>query len=212
MFMTESSSDTALGDQLRQGNEQSLAEMFLKHGERFRRIIHFRMDDRLHGRVDPDDVLQEAYLAAAKRLDHFAQSDISAFVWLRLIVGQTLIDIHRRHIGAQARDAGREIPIHGMGGGKTTSASLAQALMGSFTSPSHAVARDELALQLAQVIDELEPIDREILALRHFEELSNLEISEVLKIQQKAASIRYIRALKRLKSKLAGQPGFEETE
>jgi RNA polymerase sigma-70 factor, ECF subfamily len=123
MFMTESSSDTALGDQLRQGNEQSLAEMFLKHGERFRRIIHFRMDDRLHGRVDPDDVLQEAYLAAAKRLDHFAQSDISAFVWLRLIVGQTLIDIHRRHIGAQARDAGREIPIHGMGGGKTTSAS-----------------------------------------------------------------------------------------
>jgi len=208
----DSSSDAALGDRLRQGDEQSLAEMFSKHHERFRRIVHFRMDDRLQGRVDPDDVLQEAYLAAAKRLDHFSQRDMSPFIWLRLIVGQTLVDIHRRHIGAQARDAGREIPIHGMGGGKTTSASLAQALMGSITSPSHAVARDELALQLAQVIDQLDPIDREILALRHFEELSNREIAEVLGIQQKAASIRYIRALKRLKSKLAGQPGFEDAE
>ena len=84
--------------------------------------------------------------------------------------------------------------------------------MGSITSPSHAVARDELALQLAEVIDQLDPIDREILALRHFEELSNREIAEVLDIQQKAASIRYIRALKRLKSKLVGQPGFEDSD
>lgn len=207
--MTDTTSDDLLADRLRQGDVETLGELFAKYHDRFRRIVHFRMDDRLQGRVDPDDVLQESYLAAAKRLEHFAQREISPFVWLRLIVGQTLIDIHRRHIGAQARDAGREISIHGMPAGKNTSASLAQALVGSVTSPSHAVARDELALQLAQVIDQLEPIDREVLALRHFEELSNSEIAEVLEIQQKAASIRYIRALKRLKAKLSDQPGFD---
>jgi RNA polymerase sigma-70 factor (ECF subfamily) len=207
--MVDSSADVFLEDRLRQGDSDALAELLSMHRERLHRIIRFRIDGRLQGRVDPDDVLQEAYLAAAQRLQHFATRDMSAFVWLRLIVGQTLIDIHRRHIGAKARDAGREVPIHGFGGGAvTSSASLAQALMGSITSPSQAIVRDELAVQLAEVIDKLEPIDREILALRHFEELSNQEVAEVLEIQQKAASIRYIRALKRLKSKLNGNPDF----
>jgi RNA polymerase sigma-70 factor (ECF subfamily) len=207
--MNESSSDIALAERLREGDEDSLAELFSKYQERFRRIVRFRLDGRLQGRVDPDDVLQEAYLAAAQRLEHYSQRDMSAFIWLRLIVGQTLIDIHRRHVGAQARDAGREVSIHGGGAAMSTSASLAQALMGSITSPSQAVARDELALQVAQVIDQLEPIDREILVLRHFEELTNREIAEVLDIQQKAASIRYIRALKRLKAKIPNDSSFE---
>ena len=196
-------------DQLKRGDEQALAELFSLHRQRLWRIAHFRLDARLHGRVDADDVLQEAYLNAAQRIRHFvSDSSTSLFVWLRLIVGQTLIDVHRRHLGAQMRDAGREVALGGHGGGQTTSMSLAACLLGHVTSPSQAAVRAETSAQLEAALESMDPIDREVLALRHFEELSNSEVAEVLEIQQKAASIRYVRALKRLKGVLCRLPGF----
>jgi RNA polymerase sigma-70 factor (ECF subfamily) len=135
---------------------------------------------------------------------------MSAFVWLRLIMSQTLIDSHRRHLGRQLRDADREVGLGGPSFAPTTSASLAAQLAGRVTPPSQAAARAEAAGQLEQAIAEMEPIDQEILALRHFEELSNSEVAEVLKIQKKAASIRYVRALRRLRTILVKMPGFSE--
>lgn len=88
--------------------------------------------------------------------------------------------------------------------------SIASQLLGNFTSPSQIAMRDEVANQLDQAIDSMEPIDREVLALRHFEELTNSEVAEVLGIQQKAASIRYVRALKRLKDVVNKLPGFND--
>ncbi len=87
--------------------------------------------------------------------------------------------------------------------------SIASQLLGNFASPSQVAMHDEVSVQLDQAIESMEPIDREVLALRHFEELTNSEVAEVLDIQQKAASIRYRRALKRLKEILAKLPGFE---
>ena len=190
-------------------DQNALAELFATHRERLRRMVSFRLDPRLARRVDPDDVLQEAYLAAAQRLVHYDAS-MSPFVWLRLTVMQTLTDVHRQHLGAQKRDVGREIGIHAGHDPQNTSASLAAWLVAGITSPSQAVARAEAYEQVEQAIAAMEPLDQEVLALRHFEELTNTEVAEVLGIQQKAASIRYVRAIKRLRGILAQMPGFFE--
>ena len=195
---------------VKEGDQQALAELFSLHRDRLWRIINFRLDSRLLGRVDADDILQEAYLDAAQRINHYLDdSTHTFFIWLRLIANQTLIDVHRRHLGAQMRDASRDMSIHAHYA-QATSMSIASQLLGNFTSPSQVAMRDETAVQLDQAIDSMEPIDREVLALRHFEELTNNEVAEVLGIQQKAASIRYVRALKRLKDVVSQLPGFAE--
>ncbi len=179
-----------------------LAEEFSKHRERLWRAVQVRMDPRLYGRVDPDDVLQEAYLDAEKRLNHFAEKlDCSAFIWLRLVVGQTLINIHRRHIGAKMRDASRDRSAsqklrHEF---SASSQAIAYQISAQQTSPSGAALRTERVHELTEALDELKPIDREILTLRHFEDLSNKEVAELLEITEKNASIRYVRAIQRLK-------------
>jgi RNA polymerase sigma-70 factor (ECF subfamily) len=198
-------------ERLKRGDREALAALFAEHHERLWRTVNFRMDRRLVGRIDADDVLQEGYLAAAQRLEHY-RGDCSAspFVWLRMIVMQTLTDIHRYHLGAQRRDAGREVVFSGDRYPQTTSVSLAAQLLGHLTSPSQAAARAETLAQVEQAIAAMDPLDQEVLALRHFEELSNSEVAEVLGIQQKAASIRYVRALKRLRIVLSQVPGFFE--
>ncbi|MEX0937522.1 MAG: sigma-70 family RNA polymerase sigma factor [Pirellulales bacterium] len=206
------SDSSALRLRLHGGDQHALAELFSLQRDRLWRTVHFRLDRRLAGRVDADDVLQEAFLAATARIHHYLEDPaVSMFVWLRAIVMQTLIDVHRRHIGAQMRDAGREISIHSPFT-LATSVSLAAQLLGRFTSPSQAAIRAELAAQLESVLENLNPIDQEIVALRHFEELTNTEVAEVLGLTQKAASIRYIRALTRMKEILAHMPGFIDSE
>ena len=208
--MTDADNDSRrVISRLKSGDDEALAELFSQHRERLWRVVHFRLDRRLQGRVDTEDVLQEAYLAAAKRVHHFAEeSSTSFFVWLRMIVMQTLIDVHRRHLGAQMRDAGREVAIRGRRYSETTGVSMVARLVGHLTSPSQAALRVEVSTQLETALETMDPIDREVLALRHFEELTNSEVAESLDIQQKAASIRYVRAVKRLKGILSQMPGF----
>ena len=208
--MPDGSQTDELHDRLRGADTAALAEAFVMHRQRLWRIVNFRLDRRMAGRVDPDDVLQEAYLAAAKRIEHYGKDKFSSpFLWLRIIVQQTLIDVHRRHIGAQARDAGREVPIFGRYP-QATSASLSIHLVGDWTSPSQAAARGELLDRVQAAIATMNSMDQEILALRHFEELTNGEVAEALHIEPKAASIRYVRALRRLKEVLTGFPGILE--
>jgi RNA polymerase sigma-70 factor, ECF subfamily len=190
------------------GDVGAMAEYFALVRPRLERIVRFRLDARLQGRVDPEDILQEAYVDAAARLAAFGEvRPMSALVWLRLIVGQTLIDVHRRHLGAQMRDAHRERSIQDrLADG--TSMTMSFQLLGAGTSPSRAAVRAELSELVSQALEEMNPIDREVLALRHFEELTNKETAEVLGIEVKAASIRYVRALERLKGVLKDVPGF----
>lgn len=196
---------------VRAGDQKALAELFARHRDRLRRMVQLRLDHRLAGRVSASDVLQEAYIDAVKRIDHyFAKPDQSFFGWLRLVVGQRLADVHREHL-AQKRDAGQEVPIH-RGGPGADSACLAACLLGHGTSPSHAAARTESFARLEGALAQMEPLDREVLALRHFEELSNTETAAILGIQPAAASKRYVRALARLKQILETIPGFHNDE
>jgi RNA polymerase sigma-70 factor (ECF subfamily) len=127
-----------------------------------------------------------------------------------MILNQTLIDLHRQHLGAQMRDAAREVSLDGVPYAQATSASVAIQLVGVFTSPSRAAARADMLGLVQTAIEQMDGIDREVLALRHFEELTNSEVAETLGIEQKAASIRYIRALRRLKEVLATVPDLAE--
>lgn len=191
------------------GDESALAAAWQSHLHRLRRMVRLRLDRRLQGRVDPSDVLQEAYLEIRRQLPSYAElRPFPAYVWLRLVTGQRLLQIHRRHLGAARRDASREISLHGRAFPRASSASLAARLLGRFTSASAAVERAERRLRLEEVLDRLDPIDREILALRHFEELTNGEAAAVLGLSKTAASNRYVRALARLREQLEALPGF----
>ncbi len=208
--MPETTIET-LQERVRDGDEGALADLFSRFRDRLWRIVQVRLDPRLLGRVDPDDVLQEAYLDAASRIAHFPNDDaMTPFVWLRLIVGQTLVNVHRRHLNIQMRDASKEVSIHGGTCPQGSAISMADHLLAHLTSPSQAVLRAELVEQLERAIERMDPIDREVLVLRHDEELSNREIAEVLGIHEKTASMRYIRAIQRLKDVLSRIPGFFE--
>jgi RNA polymerase sigma-70 factor (ECF subfamily) len=199
-----------LHNRLRNADTTALAEAFAQHRQRLWRIVNFRLNRQMAGRIDPDDVLQEAYLVTAGRIKHYGTGGFtSPFLWLRLMVQQTLMDVHRRHMATQGRDAGREVPIFGQYP-QATSASLAIHLVGDWTSPSQAAVRGELLDQVQAAIATMDSMDQEILALRHFEELTNTEVAETLGIEIKAASMRYIRALQRLKEVLAAFPGIME--
>lgn len=191
------------------GDEAALAQLFSLYRERLWRIVNFRLDRRLQGRVDPDDVLQEAYMNAVQRMDRFLYDHPRSFlIWIRMIVTQTLVDVHRRHIGTQKRDASRDVSIQGRWSPALTSYSLSFHLLGHLTSPSQAALRTELSEQIDLALSGMSDIDREVLALRHFEELSNLETAQLLGLSEQAASLRYIRAISRLRNVLEAIPGF----
>jgi RNA polymerase sigma-70 factor (ECF subfamily) len=194
------------------GDEGAFAELFDGQRERLRRLVRLRLDRRLSGRIDSDDVLQEAYLEARKRLPDFAR-DPQAMpfdLWLRLVAGQKLVDLHRFHLGTRMRDAGLEVSLHRGALPQATSVSLAAQLLGKITSASRAAIRAEQKLMLQEALNAMDPTDREVLALRHFEHLSNDETALLLGLTRTAASNRYIRALKRLKEVLSAIPGMNE--
>jgi RNA polymerase sigma-70 factor (ECF subfamily) len=207
--MPNDSTDTErLLEKLRGGDRQALTDMFQRHRDRLRRMVELRMDPRLQGRVDASDVLQDAFLDAAARLDGYLQRpDLPAFLWLRLVVGERLTICQRRHLGARMRDAGQEVSLYRDPLPHASSAALASMLLGRLTSPSHAAVRAELVLQVQEALNALDPVDREVVALRHFEQLSRAETAQVLGISEPAGAKRYIRAMKRLKAVLAAMPG-----
>jgi RNA polymerase sigma-70 factor (ECF subfamily) len=192
-----------------QGDGSALAAFWQQHRKRLRQMVRLRLDRRLQGRVDPSDVLQEAYIDLAERLPEYVRNrGFSPYLWLRMVTGQRLMQIHRRHLGTAMRDAGREVSLYRGALPQASSVSLAAQLLGRFTTASHAAIRAERQLQLQAVLNGMDPMDREILALRHFEELSNGEAAEVLGLSKTAANNRYIRALGRLRDLLESIPGF----
>ena len=183
----------------RAGDEEALAELFTRYRSRLRSMVGIRMDRRLRGRVDPSDVLQEAYLDVTRRFGRYAENpEMPLYLWLRFLTAQKLAELHRRHLGAQRRDAGREVPLHV--GPQASSVSIAERLAGDFTSPSRGAARLEVQGRLVDALESMGEIDREVLSLRHFEELDNNEVAGVLGLTKAAASNRYVRALRRLRT------------
>jgi RNA polymerase sigma-70 factor (ECF subfamily) len=208
-LMADNSSDTArLLEQALAGDKEALNDLFARHRPRLRRMVDLRLDRRLQARIDASDVIQEAYCDVVTRLNEYlSEPSYPLFLWLRLIVGERLLKLHRHHLGTQMRDAGLEVSIYRGALPAASSAALAAQLLGKHTSPTQAAVRAERMMRLQEALNALEPIDREILSLRHFEEMTIVETALSLGIEESAAAKRYIRALKRLKATLASMPG-----
>jgi RNA polymerase sigma-70 factor (ECF subfamily) len=192
-------------------SSQTVAEEFQRHRERLKLMVALRLDHRLRGRVDASDVLQDAYLEAVDRLpDYLKERPMPFFLWLRFLTAQRLQILHRRHLSTRSRDAGREISLSHQPLPAVSSEALAARLIGRDSTPSEAAMRAETRAQLHRALDALNPIDREILAMRHFEQLSNSEAAQVLGLRESTASQRYARALLRLKDILRALPGFSQ--
>lgn len=205
--MEQSLDNSTVLETLRAGGEQALARLFEEYSGRLKRMVKLRMDRRLQGRLDPSDVIQESYLEVARRFrDYLTQPDLPFYLWLRFLTGQKLIDLHRRHLGTKMRDVGQEVSLRRGAFPEASSVSLAAQLLGQLTSASQAMVRAETQVKVQEALNAMDALDREVLTLRHFELLSNDETAAVLGITKQAASNRFVRALKRLRSLLEGLP------
>lgn len=189
-------------------DETALAELFEQSRRRLRRLVEMRMDRRIKARVDPSDVIQEAFAEAVKRFPSYQQDPrMSAYVWLRFLTMQQLLIAHRRHLATKSRSASAELPISLDGGPALESESMADLMLGNESTPSVKVARAEEHARLTAAIQQMEELDREVLILRHFEQLEHAQIAEILKISRDAVSSRHHRALKKLGEAIAGGGG-----
>ena len=182
------------------GDGAAMSKLFEHYREPLKKMVRVRLNRRLCGRVDESDVIQDAYLEAARRLNDYASGPRAPFfLWLRKITGQRLIDTHRRHLGAEARDARVEVAIQQKMAPMASSVMLAKALIGGLTSPTQAAVKAETRVAIQNALASMNDLDREILSLRHLEGLSNVEAAQELEIDTSTASKRYIRALQKLK-------------
>ena len=203
-------STSALIKRARDRESTAIGELLSKYRDRLHRFVNIRMDDRLRGRVDPSDVIQEACLAATKQMpDYFEQEEMPFYIWLRLIAAQKLVGLHRHHLSVKARNARRDVRFFTALPARS-SALLAVQLLGRTTGPSQAAIRAEQQRRLKEVLDGMEPAEREIIVLRHFEQLSNSEAAKLMGWNESTTSTRHLRALKRLKTIVASMPEFRD--
>jgi len=206
---SDSGTSSDLANLAATGDVHALEELLQVYRERLRQIVGFRIDPRARSRFDESDVVQESYVEVIRRFPEYLRDRrMSLFVWVRFITCQKLVELHRHHLGVQARDVHREVSLHHGPLPEATSACLAAQLLGRSASPSQAAINAEMKLQLQQALNTMDPLDREVLALRHFEHLENAEVAEVLGITPSGTSSRYLRALKRLRQILDEMPGF----
>jgi RNA polymerase sigma-70 factor, ECF subfamily len=195
-------------EQLRSGDRKALVTLFDQYQDRLVRMVELRLDQRLRARFDASDIVQEAFLDVARDLDaYLSDPKLPPLLWMRSHVGRRLTSLHRQHLGTETGKAWLEISLYQGALPQAGSAALASMLLGRPTPAIHAAERAERLLRLQEALNSLDPFDREVLALRHFEQLGRVEAALVLGITQEAAAKRYFRALKRLKDLLATVPG-----
>jgi RNA polymerase sigma-70 factor (ECF subfamily) len=206
---TANSSETIrLLQRVSAGEQEIWGKLLTRHQARLRYMVNLRLDRRLKGRIDPSDVIQEAFLDASVHLkDYLADPQLPFYLWLRCVTGQRLVALHRHHLGTKARDAGKEVGLYQGRLPEASSEALAAQLLGHGSRPSESAMRAERALRLQEALNTMDPQDREMLALRHFEQLSNLEAARIMGLRESAASKRYLRALQKLKDILKSMAG-----
>jgi RNA polymerase sigma-70 factor (ECF subfamily) len=208
LLSAETRSTEDLLEAVRRGEDSELTVLVERHGPRLERMVGFRLHPRLRGRIDPADVVQDAYLSVCRRFPRCVAARRLPFLqWLRLEVGQKLAETHRFHLGTRMRDASQEVSLQRGALPQMTWESLAEQHPGEPTSASQAAMQMELRLRVQDALQRMSAEDREVLVLRHFEELSNAEAAQTLGITLAAACKRYFRALQRLKSVFASMPG-----
>ena len=193
--------------QVRNGDENAMDKLLSQHRGRLRKMIRVRLHPGIRKRVDESDVLQEALLNASMRMnDYFSKSSQPFFLWLRAITSQVIQQFHRFHIDAQKRSVKLD-HVHALNG-DSLSHSMAHVIVSGDRCPADAVELQELQDRVRSMLDSLSVNDREVLCMRHFEGMSNVEVAESLEISTSNASTRYVRALTKLKDSLKEAPGF----
>jgi RNA polymerase sigma-70 factor, ECF subfamily len=189
--------------QAKKGDSHAADQLLAGHRERLRRMIELRLDPAIAARVDASDVVQETLLEASRRLDAYLRDPVMPFhLWLRHIAKDRLIDAHRRHRQAKRRGVDREQPAVPAGLRDHSSIEMAGQFVDQELTPASAAMKEELKRRLHAAIGELEEDDREIILMRHFEQMSNQEVAALHGVTEAAASMRHLRALRRLKELL----------
>lgn len=195
------SDDTKIGDLelICQSNDrETFNEILLKYRDRLRKIVAMRINPKLQGRIDASDIIQDTYVEASRTLESYLEKPKqSVFLWLRHLAGEKLIQLHRFHFDAQKRNVEREVSLS-CEMPQASSYSLASRLIGSASTPSNIAIRNENKLRLEKALDQMNPVDREVLVLRHFEQLSGKESAAVMGLSHNAIKKRYVRALEKL--------------
>jgi RNA polymerase sigma-70 factor, ECF subfamily len=188
-------------DKARQGEAAAVEQLLTTHREPLRRMIGMRLDPALAARVDASDVVQDVLLEAHKRLQDYLRNPVMPFhLWLRHIAKDHMIDAHRRHRQAQRRSLDREQPIVPAAMSDQSSFELAGQLLDSEVTPASAAIRRELQRRLDAAVAELPEDDREVILMRHGEQLSNQDVAAAFDLTEAAASMRYLRAIRRLRA------------
>ena len=208
MWPTPARTDELLND-ARTGTPDAAEGLLADFREPLRRMIQLRLDPALARRVDASDIVQDVLLEANQRLaDYLKKPDMPFHLWLRHLAKDRIIDTHRRHRLAQRRSIDREQPIARPGWDDDESAAnLVQSLVDGEKTPATGAMVRELQDRLAVAIDGLAEDDREIILMRHHEALSNQETAAALSLTEAAASMRYLRALRRLRTVLVPDGG-----
>lgn len=202
--MSTANEEEILIDEASSGNEQALAQLFERHRHRLRKMVLLRLDQRVQARFDASDVVQEAFVEAARKLAEYGKDqNIPFFLWLRMITGERLIQLHRMHLGATKRNADREVSLNKAAIPEASSVYLASQLIGTFTSVDRNIIRVEVQQKLQVMLNQLDLEDREVIAMRHFEELSTEEIATVLGLTRSGVLKKYTRAVRRLREAIS---------
>jgi RNA polymerase sigma-70 factor (ECF subfamily) len=183
------------------GDRAAREELLARFQGRLRQMVAFRLDRRVAARLDPSDVVQEALADAARKLSEYLQTrPLPFYPWLRQLAWQRLVELHRRHIYAQKRSVTREevqsVPLT-----DESAMELAGRLMAG-GSPVGRLLREELRSRVHAVLEQLPPRDREVLVLRHLEQLSTRDMAAILDISEGAVKVRHLRALRRFRQLL----------
>jgi RNA polymerase sigma-70 factor (ECF subfamily) len=196
---------------VREGSREAAGGLFELHRLRLARIVHLRLDQRIRPRVDPADVLQDTYLVMSRRIDEFlAGSEVSFFVWLRFLAVQKVTDVHRQHLGALKRTASREVSLDIERLGQSSADVLARQLLADSSTPCRKAMQAELRDKLLGLLQDIPELQREILVLRHLEQLTIREVAEILQMNESSVSTRHVRALMKLKCVLGKHDDFRD--
>jgi len=187
------------------GDQQAVNRLMDRHREAVRRMVQLRLDHAVARRVDASDVVQDVMLEASQRLtDYLRNPGMPFHLWLRQLALDRIIDMHRRHRGAQRRSVDREQNFSGVGSDEQSAADLAALLRDAELTPAAAALRKELQTRFVAALQQMDEGDREIIVMRHFEHLGNSEAAEALGLSAPAAGMRYLRAIRRLRELLGG--------
>ncbi len=190
----------------RQGDADAVNALLERHRAPIRRLVEMRLDRKVQRRVDVSDVVQDVMLEANNRLEKYLNDPVMAFhLWLRQIAWDRIIDTYRRHRVSAKRSMDREQPMSVPAGSDQSAIELATQLCDPALTPAAAATQREIAVKVESVIEQLADQDREIILMRHYEHLTNLEIAQVLGLNPPAASMRYLRAIRRLRELLEEQ-------